>query len=71
MTHKYEIIIYWSHDDVPFVVDVPELPGCAAPGDSPEAALSNCGDAIGLCIDTANETGRPIPTSKGRGLRLA
>lgn len=71
MTHKYEIIIYWSDEDQAFVAEVPELPGCAAHGDTPEAALSSCGEAIDLWIDTAKETGRPIPVPKGRRLRLA
>jgi predicted RNase H-like HicB family nuclease len=69
--HKYEIIIYWSNDDEAFVAEVPELPACAAHGDTPEAVLSNCGDAIALWIDTAKETRRPVPTPKGRRLRLA
>ena len=71
MTHKYEIIIYWSDDDQVFVAEVPELPGCAAHGDSPDAALSNCKDAIDLWIDTAKESGRPVPAPKGRRLHLA
>ena len=71
MVHKYEIIIYWSDEDRTFVAEVPELPGCAAHGASPDAALSNCGDAIDLWIDTAKETGRPVPAPKGRRLRLA
>lgn len=71
MTYKYEIIIYWSDDDQAFVAEVPELSGCAAHGDSPDAALSNCKDAIDLWIDTAKESGRPVPTPKGRRLRLA
>ena len=71
MNHKYEIIIYWSDDDRAFVAEVPELPGCAAHGKTPEAALSNCNDAIGLWIDTAKEAGRPVPNPKGRRLRLA
>ena len=71
MMHKYEIIIYWSDDDQAFVAEVPQLPGCAAHGDTAEAALSNCGEAISLWIDTAKQTGRPIPASKGRRLRLA
>lgn len=71
MTYKYEIIIYWSDDDQAFVADVPELPGCSAHGDSPDAALSNCKDAIALWVDTAKESGRPIPAPKGRRLRLA
>ena len=37
--HKYEIIIYWSKEDGAFVAEVPELPGCAAHGDTQEAAL--------------------------------
>ena len=69
--HKYELIIYWSDDDEAFVAEVPELPGCAAHGDTPDAALAHCGDAIELWIDTAKETNRPIPAPKGRRLRLA
>lgn len=30
--YKYELIIYWSDDDQPFVAEVPEHPGCAADG---------------------------------------
>jgi len=71
MTYKYEIIIYWSDDDQVFVAEVPELPGCAAHGDSPDAALSSCKDTIDLWIDTAKESGRPVPAPKGRRLRLA
>jgi len=37
--HKYEIIIYWSEEDRAFVAEVPELPGCAAHGNSPDKAL--------------------------------
>ena len=34
--HKYEIIIYWSNDDGVFIAEAPELPGCAAHGDTQE-----------------------------------
>jgi predicted RNase H-like HicB family nuclease len=30
MSHKYELIVFWSREDDAFVVDVPELPGCMA-----------------------------------------
>ncbi len=43
--HKYEIIIYWSEDDHVFIAEVSELPGCAAHGETTEAALANCHDA--------------------------
>ncbi len=25
---KYEVIIFWSAEDQPFIAEVPELPGC-------------------------------------------
>ena len=34
--HKYEVIIYWSNEDGAFVAEAPELPGCAAHGDTQE-----------------------------------
>lgn len=69
--HKYEVIIYWSEEDQAFVAEVPELPGCAAHGDTSDAALANCQDAIDLWLDTAREAGRSIPVPKGRRLHLA
>lgn len=69
--HRYEIIIYWSNDDQAFISEVPELPGCAAHGKSPDEALENCKEAIELWIDTAREFARPIPEPKGRRLQYA
>lgn len=69
--YKYEVIIYWSEEDRVFIAEVPELPGCAAHGDSPDGALANCQDAIELWLDTAREFGRSIPEPKGRRLQLA
>jgi predicted RNase H-like HicB family nuclease len=71
MTHKYEIIIYWSNEDQVFVAEVPELPGCIAHGDTHESALANANDAIQLWIDTAQEFGDPVPEPKGQRLMLA
>ena len=68
---KYEVIIYWSEEDDAFVAEVPELPGCAAHGETQERALCNALDAIRLWIDTAKEFGDPIPEPKGRRLILA
>ncbi|MBI1746714.1 MAG: type II toxin-antitoxin system HicB family antitoxin [Acidobacteria bacterium] len=69
--YKYEIITYWSREDQVFIADVPELPGCAAHGDTPEAALKNVHEAIQLWIDTAKEFGDPVPEPKGQRLMLA
>ncbi len=63
--NKYEVIIYWSHEDAAFVAEVPELPGCAAHGPTQEAALASAQEAIRLWIDTAKEFGDPIPEPKG------
>ena len=68
---KYEVIIYWSEQDEAFVAEAPELPGCAAHGDTQEIALQNAQEAIRLWRDTANECGDPIPDPKGRRLILA
>ncbi len=69
--HKYEIIIYWSNEDDSFVAEVPELPGCAAHGDTQEAALQHINDAMDLWIETAREFGDPVPEPKGERLMLA
>ena len=66
MTPKYEVIIYWSHEDQAFIAEVPELPGCAADGQSHQEALAQAEVVIQEWIETAKELGRPIPTPKGR-----
>jgi len=71
MMHKYEMIVYWSEEDGVFIVDVPELPGCMAHGDSAALAVENAQDAIDLWLDTARELGRPLPEPKGRRLVYA
>ena len=63
---RYELIIYWSKDDESFVVEVPELPGCAADGRSYREALENVEKVIEEWIDTARGLGRAIPEPKGR-----
>lgn len=63
---KYEVIIYWSDDDKAFIAEVPELPGCAADGQSYQEALANVEVIIHEWIETATELGRPIPEPKGR-----
>ncbi|MGH9362432.1 MAG: type II toxin-antitoxin system HicB family antitoxin [Thermoanaerobaculia bacterium] len=71
MSHKYEVVVYWSEEDKAFVAEVPELPGCAAHGSSPEEALREAQEAITLWLDTAREFGDPIPEPKGRRLQYA
>jgi predicted RNase H-like HicB family nuclease len=63
---KYELIIYWSDDDESFIVDVPELPGCAADGATYQEAVANAQQIIDEWIETARTIGRLIPEPKGR-----
>ena len=66
MSIRYELIIYWSDADESFVVEVPELPGCMADGETYEQAVLNAQQVIEEWIKTARELGRPIPQPKGR-----
>ena len=66
MDSKYEIIIFWSHEDDAFVAEVPELPGCMADGGTYQEALSNAERIIREWIETAEELGRSVPEPKGR-----
>jgi predicted RNase H-like HicB family nuclease len=63
---KYELIIYWSKEDNAFVVDVPELPGAMADGETYEEAVANAQEVIQEWIETAKSIGRAIPEPKGR-----
>ena len=63
---KYEVIIYWSDEDDSFIAEVPELPGCAADGETHQDALRNVEVVIREWMDTARELGRPIPKPRGR-----
>lgn len=66
MSIKYELIIFWSEEDRCFVVEVPELSGCMADGETYEQAVANARQVIGEWIETARDLGRSIPAPKGR-----
>jgi predicted RNase H-like HicB family nuclease len=66
MTNRYELIIYWSKDDSTFVVEVPELPGCMADGQTYAEAVANAEEIIDEWIETARNLGRPIPEPRGK-----
>lgn len=63
---RYEVIIYWSDEDDAFIAEVPELPGCAADGQTHEEAIANVQVIVAEWIETAEELGRPIPAPRGR-----
>jgi predicted RNase H-like HicB family nuclease len=66
MKIKYELIICWSETDRAFLVEVPELPGCMADGETYQAAVQNVEIIIQEWIETAQSLDRPIPEPKGR-----
>jgi len=66
MSIKYEMIIYWSNEDKAFIVEIPELPGCMADGQTYQEAVANAEIVIQEWIDTARELGRLIPEPRGR-----
>ena len=63
---RYDVIIYWSDADEAFIAEVPELPGCAADGQTPQEALAAVQVVAREWIETARELGRPIPEPRGR-----
>jgi len=66
MPIRYEMIIYWSEQNRSFIVEVPELAGCMADGETYEQAVANAQRVIEEWIETARELGRPVPAPKGR-----
>ncbi len=58
---KYDIVIYWDHDDMIFVAEVPDLPGCIAHGTTRTKAAEQVSQAIDLWLETAQEFGNKIP----------
>ena len=64
--YKYEMIVYWSEEDGAYLVEVPELPGCMADGETYSAAIKNAETIISEWIETARSEGREIPQHKGK-----
>ena len=60
------MIIYWSDTDNSFIVEVPELAGCMADGNTYLEAVENAELAIKSWIEIATEIGREIPKPKGK-----
>ena len=68
---KYQLIMWWSKEYGLYLVEVPELPGCMADGDTPEAALAMAQEVIQVWIDAAIADGDPVPEPLGRRLLYA
>lgn len=59
--NDYRIIFYWSNTDHCFLTEVPSLPGCMSDGKTIEEAVANTQGIIADWIETAQESGRPVP----------
>lgn len=59
--HKYHINIFYSDEDRCYVADVPDLEFCSAFGDTPEEAAREIQVAMDGWIETARDTGVPVP----------
>ena len=64
--YRYEIIIYWSDEDLSYIAEVPELPGCASDGPTYQEALAQAEVVISEWIQTAKDLGRQVPEPRGR-----
>jgi predicted RNase H-like HicB family nuclease len=56
----YEVIVEQSKTS--FGAYVPELPGCAAVGESRDEAMQLIHEAIAMHIESLRENGEPVPS---------
>ena len=64
--NNYEIIIYYNTEDNAFIVEVTELAGCMADGQTYVEAGQNAEIAIEEWIETAQSMRRAIPEARGK-----
>jgi len=65
-SHRRFVDFPGQDEDSAYIAEVPELPGCAADGETYQKALENAEVIIKECIETAVEIDRPIPIPKGK-----
>jgi predicted RNase H-like HicB family nuclease len=63
---NYHINIFYSQEDDGYIADIPDLKYCSAFGETEEIALQEVLQAKAAWIETASETGKPIPKPKYR-----
>ena len=62
----HHINVFWSDEDDCYVADIPDLFPCSAFGDTPQEALAEVLIARELWLETARESGNPIPEARYR-----
>ena len=58
----YHINVFYSDEDEGYIADVPDLVHCSAFGESPEEALQEVLKAKAAWIESAQGSGKPIPS---------
>ena len=61
MAYQYALVIWYSEEDGAYLVEVPELPGCMADGETIEEAIQAVQTAIKMWIEAARKLGWPMP----------
>ena len=62
----YHINIFYSEEDGGYIADIPDLEHCSAFGETPEEALSQVEIAKKAWIESASQSGKPIPAPRYR-----
>ena len=65
---EYHINVFWSPEDGEWIADIPDLPGCSASGETPEAAVREVRVAEQLWLQVAQEDGRSRPEPRYRAV---
>ena len=63
------MIIWWSDEDEAFIVDVPELPGCMAHGNTRAKAIANPDEAVTVWIKTVKVDSTKVPDQQLEDLK--
>ena len=58
----YHINIFYSEEDCGYIADIPDLPYCAAFGETPKQALAEVLKAKAAWMKAAKTEGKPIPS---------
>jgi len=64
--HDYHINIFYSDEDGGYIADIPDLDSCSAFGATPEQALAEVTQAKQAWLETARQSGKPVPSPRYR-----
>lgn len=60
--------VFYSDEGEGYIADIPDLPHCAAFGETPERALAEVLKAKAAWIEAAESKGKPVPPPTSRPL---